>query len=162
MFAGTYEEFETGPWHGTSAQPKQSWGGIPDIWFTSEVLVGLRHFLGLAAFKRNAFLKDVMCGLQNLMRDLFIAEEETTGSLSLWHGAPSEWRAGDALISSSPAIEGRRLLRTVGDVKELPGAPWCPLGHFLVALGALSCKKMWKKPSFLHLCLVNCCFASMF
>ena len=46
---GTYEEFETGPWHGTSAQPKQSWGGIPDIWFTSEVLVGLRHFLGLAA-----------------------------------------------------------------------------------------------------------------
>ena len=53
MFAGTYEEFETGPWHGTSAQPKQSWGGIPDIWFTSEVL--------------------------NLMRDLFITEEETTG-----------------------------------------------------------------------------------
>ena len=53
MFAGTYEEFETGPWHGTSAQPKQSWGGIPDIWFTSEVLVGLRHFLGLAAFKTN-------------------------------------------------------------------------------------------------------------
>lgn len=110
MFAGTYEEFETGPWHGTSAQPKQSWGGIPDIWFTSEVLVGLRHFLGLAAFKRNAFLKDVMCGLQNLMRDLFITEEETTGSLSLWHGAPSEWRAGDALtIRRMPTSFGVRL-----------------------------------------------------
>ena len=51
-----------------------------------------------------------MCGLQNLMRDLFIAEEETTGSLSLWHGAPSEWRAGDALsIRGMPTSFGVRL-----------------------------------------------------
>ena len=51
-----------------------------------------------------------MCGLQNLMRDLFIAEEETTGSLSLWHGAPSEWRAGNALsIRRMPTSFGVRL-----------------------------------------------------
>jgi hypothetical protein len=72
---GTYEEFETGPWNqlGTNKAPKRSWGGIPDMWFTSEVL--------------------------NLLRDCLMLEssDEGGGMLSLFHAAPKLWRVGDAL-----------------------------------------------------------------
>jgi hypothetical protein len=69
-----YEEFETGPWSGNSEAPKRSWGGIPDMWFTSEVL--------------------------NLLREVLLHEEEEAdggGSLRLFHGAPATWRRGDGL-----------------------------------------------------------------
>ena len=38
----------------------------------------------------------------NLLRDILVREETSTGGgggggLSLWHGAPQEWRVGDAL-----------------------------------------------------------------
>lgn len=77
---GTYEEFETGPWNGNGAAPKRSWGGIPDMWFTSEVL--------------------------NLLRDVIIHEEEADGSLRLFHGAPDTWRRGDGKTSLLLAILG--------------------------------------------------------
>ena len=69
---GTYEEFETGPWRSDTASPKRSWGGIPDLWFTSEVL--------------------------NLMRDVVLLElPDSARGVSLFHGAPPAWRTGDAL-----------------------------------------------------------------
>jgi hypothetical protein len=115
---GTYEEFETGPWHGTGASPKRSWGGakttfsrhffhrkrpayqvrlgtnarktwkqrgvsagIPDMWFTSELL--------------------------NLLRDVLIHEDEAEGALWLFHGAPDTWRSGDELsIQAMPLSFG--------------------------------------------------------
>jgi hypothetical protein len=58
----TFEEFETGP------MPKTMWGGIPDMWFTAEVV--------------------------NLFRDLLVLENIEDASLRLLHGASESWRAG--------------------------------------------------------------------
>lgn len=81
---GTYEEFETGEWNQLQAAnirggaAKRSWGGIPDMWFTSEVM--------------------------NLLRDSLVREVGDDGRdrrLSLWHAAPPAWRVGDALSMRS-------------------------------------------------------------
>eukprot|EP01052_Picozoa_sp_SAG31_P011322 SAG31_NODE_638_length_13329_cov_13.538095_17_plen_903_part_00 len=69
---GTYEEFETGLWEQTTGNPKRSWGGIPDMWFTAEVM--------------------------NLLRDVFVYEiSDPAQGIRLWHSCPPEWRVDDSL-----------------------------------------------------------------
>ena len=95
----TYEEFETGP------TPKQVWGGIPDLWFTAELI--------------------------NLFRDLVVLESETAAghltqqtsgkwSLSLLHGIPQAWRADPAgiVIRRTPTKLGCSV-----SVSVVPGEP---------------------------------------
>ena len=67
----TFEEFQTGP------MPKTMWGGIPDCWYTAELV--------------------------NLFRDSLVLELPERRALQLFHATPRAWLAHPAGVSIANA-----------------------------------------------------------